>query len=221
MCRSTRAMSNVDDTVVANPPALRSDTSLSEETSCSATDKFTKDLIQRKSRQLINKCGFTRSDRDDIQQELWLRVLKAERSFDPNHAHWNAFITAAIERHAANILRDKRSGKRDYRRAVSLNVLVAGEDGQVELGKTIGSREYDARRVSWPRERHDREQLKQDVNDFIPKLSPEDQTLCGVLKEHSPSEAARRMDVPCSTFHRKVQQLRQPFERAGFRDYIR
>jgi len=138
-----------------------------------------------------------------------------------SNTHWNPFATAVIERHAANILRDKRSGKRDYRRVVSMNVLVAGEDDPVELSKTIGLREYDARRGCWPRERHELEQLKQDVTEVIAKLSPEDRGLCGALKEHSVQEAARRMEVSRSTVQRQVQRLRQPFERAGLRDYIR
>ena len=40
-------------------------------------DQFTKILIRKKAQQLLGKKGFTCSDRNDIEQELTLKLLKA------------------------------------------------------------------------------------------------------------------------------------------------
>ena len=205
MSKCTRVVPNVDENVVVNP----------------VNDKFTQDLIRRKGWQLVARDDFTTSDREDIEQELWMKVLKAAPSFDRNRGYWNAFVTVVIDRRVASLIRDKYAGKRDYRRVRSLNFSIGGEDGTVELGETIGIREYNARRGCWPRERDELEQLKQDVAAIIPTLQPDDRELCENLMKHSVSETARRMHVSRSTVHRALRRLRRRFERAGLHEYLR
>ena len=109
-------------------------------------DRFTRGIIRRKVKQLITRAGFTSQDREDLEQELFGRVLQSLPSFDASLAHRNRFITAVVERYVANILRDKRAGKRDYRRICSLNVTIdVADEGPIELAETISQRELDAR----------------------------------------------------------------------------
>ncbi|MCX7701853.1 MAG: hypothetical protein N2039_13325, partial [Gemmataceae bacterium] len=64
-------------------------------------DRFTQGLIRRKVRQLVGRDGFTAQDRDDLEQELRLRLLQNLSQFDPDQAHRNVFVTSVVERAVA------------------------------------------------------------------------------------------------------------------------
>jgi len=184
-------------------------------------DRFVRDLVRRKARQLVGKAGFTRSDLEDLEQELYLKLVKAARSFDPVHAHWRSFATAVVERHTASLLRDKQAEKRDSRRVCSLEMIVGqDEEGPVKLGETIGQPEYDARRGCWPREEQELCQLVQDVADVVAGLPAELRELAEALKTESISQIARRTGLSRSAINARVDQLRERFEQAGLRNYL-
>lgn len=136
-------------------------------------DDFAARLIRFKARQLVGRAGFTRSDVDDIEQELILKLLKHRGAFDPAQSHWHAFVTTIVERHAATILRDKRMEKRDFTRATSLYVIVDDPiNGPSELAATIGRRELDARLGLATRPEHDFLELVQDLATVMADLPP-------------------------------------------------
>lgn len=133
-------------------------------------DRFTRGIIRRKVKQLIGRAGFTRQDHEDLEQDLFVRVLQSLPRFNPDVAHRNKFITTVVERYVANILRNKQAEKRDHRGVASLNVMIEiTEEGPTELAQTIGEREMDAR---LGRDRRSEEELTQlaldlaDVNAF-------------------------------------------------------
>ena len=184
-------------------------------------DRFTHGIIWRKVRQLIGRAGFTQQDRKDLQQDLILRVLQSLRSFDSSKAHRNKFVTAVVERHVANILRNKRAEKRDCRDAYSLNVVIGEEDERlVELADMIGQCELDARLGRHPRNDEDLKQLAQDAADVMATLPEELRDLAERLKTDSLSEIARGKGIPRTTLHASVRRLRQRFEQAGLKDYL-
>lgn len=184
-------------------------------------DRFTRGIIRRKINQLIGRAGFTRQDGDDLQQDLILRVLQSLPSFDSDQGHRNKFITAVVERHVANILRNKQAEKRDHRRISSLNVKVTiSEDEATELAQTIGQRELDARRGRHPRSDEELAQLAQDMAEVIVKLPEDLRDLAERLKTQSVSEIARAMGIPRTTLHDSVRRLRQRFENTGLKDYL-
>jgi len=186
-----------------------------------ATDKFTKDLIRRKARQLIGKAGFTKTDREDIQQQLYQHLIRRAKFFDPEKAHWNVFATTLIERFVADILRRKRAAKRDHQRVVSLSTVIAdGEEGPVKLGDTISRRENDARLGRSLRGEHELAQLKIDVTETIASLPPEMREVAEALQRHSIAEVARRKGIPRTTLNDVVQRIRERFEDAGLRAYL-
>jgi len=72
-------------------------------------DRFARGIIRRKVRLLIGRGGFTRQDRDDLEQQLVLRLLQSLDLFDPELAGPNVFIATVIERAVALILRERRA----------------------------------------------------------------------------------------------------------------
>jgi RNA polymerase sigma-70 factor (ECF subfamily) len=183
--------------------------------------RFEFGIVKRKVRQIIGRAGFTKQDRQDLEQELIARLLHSLRSFDPKQAHRKAFVTAVVERDVANILRDKQAEKRDHRRIGSLHVMIeVTEEGPTELADTIGDREFNARRCRDPRSAEDLAQLASDLAEVVAALPDELRDLAERLKTESISAIAREVGVPRTTLNDTVRRLRQRFEQAGLRDYL-
>jgi RNA polymerase sigma-70 factor (ECF subfamily) len=183
--------------------------------------QFDFSIIRRKVAQITGLAGFTPQDRPDLEQDLALRVLQALRSFEPERAHRNSFVTAVVERGVATILRDKRAAKRDHRRVCSLSVTVyVREVGPVELAQTISAHEVENRTGADQRSQQDLTELAIDVAEVIGSLPELLQELAERRKSQTMAEIAEAMNVPRTTLNDRIAELRQIFQRAGLRDYL-
>lgn len=183
--------------------------------------RFEFGIVKRKVRQIIGRAGYTRQDKEDLEQELLTRLLQGLRSFDPDVAHRKSFVTAIVERAVATILRDAEAQKRDHRRISSLQRLVdLTDEGPTELAETIGDREYNGRRCRDPRSDEDLAQLVTDLAEVIDSMPGELRDLAERMKTQSISAIAREIGVPRTTLNDAVRRLRQRFEQAGLRDYL-
>ncbi|GIW55530.1 MAG: hypothetical protein KatS3mg082_1934 [Nitrospiraceae bacterium] len=170
-------------------------------------DKFTKGIIRRKIKQLVGRAGFSRQDREDLEQELLLRLLQSLHLFDPAQAHRNVFVTTVIERAVAMILRERLARKRN--------------GGTVQSLDHAHEKARDATEPADPRRSHeDQINLATDLAEVLAKLPDDLRALAERLKRQSLSQAARDLGVPRSTLQRQVQRLRQCFEDAGLRIYL-
>ena len=183
--------------------------------------RFEFGIVKRKVRQIIGRAGYTRQDKEDLEQELLTRLLQGLKSFDPDVAHRKSFVTAIVERAVATILRDAQAEKRDHRRIGSLQLLMElTDEGPTELAETISDREYNGRRCRDPRNDEDLAQLVTDLADVINALPDELRDLAERMKTQSISAIAREIGVPRTTLNDAVRRLRQRFEQAGLRDYV-
>ena len=181
-------------------------------------DRFAKGIICRKARQIIGRAGFTAQDRDDIEQELVLRLLQRLPKFDPAKSHRNVFVTTVIERSVASILRDRQAEKRDHRRVTSLNVMIdINDEGPVEMSETISE---DARRPGPDRTAEELTQLRVDVAEVVDDLPPRLRDLAERLKVGSKSEVARDLGLPPTTILRWLERLRRGSEKADLKKLI-
>src|SRR5208283_5417889 len=98
------------------------------------TEAYSVQVVRFKAGQLVGKAGLTKSDREDLEQELTLDLMRRAQKYDPKRAGRKTFAARIVERRAATILRGRLSPTRDVRReGPSLNETIAGEDGcQVE-----------------------------------------------------------------------------------------
>ena len=171
-------------------------------------DRFTRNLIRRKARQLVGRVGFQQQDREDIERELIVRILRKLRSYDTSKGHLYPYLTAVAERCIANLIRDKRTGKRDDRRNISLSLLISlGDEDSTELGATISDSERDARLGCKRRTNHELVDLAIDVADLLARLSEADRTLLQGLTERSLKSLAGEMGIPRTTL---AHRLRRP-----------
>ena len=182
--------------------------------------RFEHGIIRRKVGQLIGRAGFNRNDRHSLVQDLTTRLIHSFQHFDSKKAHRKTFATTVVEREVAKILRFQQAEKRDYRRIRSLNVIVSSSDGFAELGATIGTDEYDARRGVATPDRNRQVELEHDVGAVLDSLPAELRELAEQLKSKSLSQIAREMDVPRYRLRCQLQFLREKFEAENLRLYL-
>ena len=185
-------------------------------------DRFIRGIIRRKVKQLIGRAGFTQQDRQDLEHDLLVRVLQSLPLFNPDQAHRNTFITTVLERHFANILRNKQAVKRDHRRISSLNVMISiTDDGPTELAQTIGDRELDARLGRERRSEQELHELALDLADVIATLPDAWRSLLELRRSKTMPEIAEELGVPRTTLHGWLRRIRQRFEQIGLHEYLR
>lgn len=185
------------------------------------TQGFAAVYIRHKAKQIARLAGFSKSDVEDVQQQLVQRVLENLAAFDPAQGHFNVFAKTVVERYTANILRDARAEKRDCRQTCSLSTIVDEDEcGPVELGETIGQHELDARLGIATRAPHEACDLATDVADVLTGLPPELRDLCQRLQHASVSDVARDLNVPRTTLYESIRKLRKQFKTTGLKNYL-
>ena len=73
---------------------------------------YARTLIRFKARQLCRLHGFSRSDEEELQQDLWVAVVKQADNFDPQRSSLDTFIDRVVNTQVAMILRERRRKKR-------------------------------------------------------------------------------------------------------------
>ena len=179
-------------------------------------------LIRYKARQLIGQAGFTPSDREDLEQEMVLDLLRRLPKYNPERAKLNTFIARVVEHKIASLIQAQKAGIRDYRRwAYSLNERFEDEDGRsVERVDTIDQEDYLLRTGAQSRPSEELNALAIDVAAVIEALPPELRELCRRLKAETVTEISRDTGVPRGTIYESIKKLREIFEDAGLREYL-
>ena len=186
------------------------------------TTGFAARLIRRKAKQIVGKAHLTPSDRPEIEHVLTMRLLERLSKFDPEKAHWNAFVTVVIEKHIATVLESRRIKKGEHsQNIVSLSTPVKDEDGEmVELGRKVLPEHQGAVIGKFPRSDTDLIDLQHDVAAVLAKLPDDLRELCVQLKTRTLSDIAREMGVSRSTLFGNVMKLREIFDEAEMRSFL-
>lgn len=192
-----------------------------DQTTPQLTD-YALELVGFKSRQLVGRAGYTRSDLEDIRQDLILDLLERLPKFDPAKASLNTFVDRVVERKICNLLRYRSSQCRDYRReGCSLDDRVQVAPG-VSLPRSSAISQDDVE-LAFGRHRepaHLRQQRHLDVQMALVDLPAPLRHIAELLGQFGVSGAARRLGVPRTTFRDKhLAQLREAFVAKGMDVY--
>jgi len=181
---------------------------------------FARSIIRRKARQLACRSGFTRSDRDDIEQDLTQKLIPADGGVRPRRG------PLEVVRHHGHRAADGHPGAGPAGGQAgpppgdaTLHVLIDGDDGPLEFTQTIASDEHLNRTGRWRRSDAERAELALDTATVLAALPEDLRDLAVRLMDASPSQVARDLGVPRSTLQRRMERLRRHFEDAGLRDY--
>lgn len=173
-------------------------------------NEYERRLIRLKAWQLVGKYGFTRSDREDIEQDLALHVIEHMGQFDPKRSSRSTFVDRIVNRRIISILRQRFAQRRDYRRCVALDeAIVNREDAPLKP--------EDQRRV-----RVDpTSDLAIDLHDAIESLEADTQHMCRLLMHEASAETARRLGLTPAEARTRVARIRRQLTDAGLEVYLK
>ena len=184
-------------------------------------DSFTLGYVRKQARQLVGKHGFRESDREEIEQRLFLKLAKRLHSADPDDPKWKAYVATTVQHRIASMIRDNRAEKRDHRRSSSIHVSIDTDEGSVELAHLLGEHEAPSRRSSVQRSDQQLKELMLDINECLADFTdPTQREFFERLKHASISQVARDMDIPRTTLNAWLGKLRCRFEELGLKEYF-
>jgi len=175
-------------------------------------------LIQLKARQLCGKRGFSRSDEQDVEQELMMRLLRKAHLFDASRgASPETFADRVIISEVKMILRDRRRKKRSGGfTARSLSDSVSQPNGEsTSVGNLVTN--ADRERVTGapaPDPIAERE-LTEAVDQALAPLPPSVVEIAKRMKRDSISAIARDLRLSRRQVYAAVAQIRKRFEDVG------
>lgn len=170
-------------------------------------DEYATTLIRVKARQLIGKYGFTKSDREDIQQDLTLDLLMRLARFDPRKGKPATFVRLVVDRRVASLIRERKSLARDYRRT---------RHSLDELSDEIGNGNLTEPAVD---DRLQRD-LAIDVAEALGELADDQQSIAMGLRDDPLAEVAREHRCSREAVRRSAKQIRRHLARRGLDEYI-
>jgi RNA polymerase sigma-70 factor (ECF subfamily) len=179
-------------------------------------------FIRHQACQLVQRAGLPASDRSDLEQELWLDLLKRWPRFDAGRAGGRTFAARLVRHQAIKILSRQREVAANPARSVSsLHDVVAHEDGRpVPLVHAVDE-ETQARRIGGrPRLSQDLFELRSDVRQVVARLPVELRDVCDRLTRCSVSQAACELGITRASFYRRLAKVRSHLSRAGLREYL-
>jgi RNA polymerase sigma-70 factor (ECF subfamily) len=178
---------------------------------------YARSLIRFKARQLSRRAGFSRSDRDDLEQDLWAALLAQADRFDPSRACLNTFADRVVNSAAAMILRDRQRQKRaDGLQAQSLNAPL-GRDGQPEtLGCGLSEADHRRRIGTEPPDEAGRRDDADAVRHALASMAPHVADVCRRVLGGSISSAAQELGTSRRQIRKALDAARPFLERAGY-----
>lgn len=165
-------------------------------------------FIRFKAKQLLGKYGFSHVDREDLEQEMKLRLVERFGQFDPEKSDWPEFVTTVVERHVATLVESQTCLKRSP--CVSLSEERTDEDGApTELGEILSTDDRLSLNRTSPRSEFDLIDLEQDIESIKAQLEPESRRVYeALLRTGNVSDAAREVGINRSTVSSFVLRLR-------------
>lgn len=174
------------------------------------TEGFAARFIRYKVGRLVMRATIRRSDRDDLEQDIKLHLVRRFAQFDPALAHWNTFVVTVVERYILTFLVMRR--RRRQLRFASLEAFARADLESDDEGRAMALGEQESDCGS-----HDpmlQLDLVLDVQHILARLPERVQHLCRRLMSNSLAEVARQMQVPRTTLRGHILLLRNGFTTA-------
>lgn len=182
-------------------------------------NEYAQTSIRVKARQLCRRTDFNRSEREDIEQDLWLHLLTQAQNFDPERSALNTFIDRMVNSAAATLVRRRKSDMRaDGFHAQSLEAAPRGKDYRKKsLRASLLPDDGTRRTFSVPRNHLADFENREAVEHALGSMPPEVRELCmRVMGGEKPTALARELGISRHRVRQMLDQAREHLERAGF-----
>ncbi len=180
-------------------------------------------LIQKKARSLVGRYGFTDADVEDIEQDLWLDLLKRESRFDPERGAETTFIAMIIDNRVATIVEHQSAEKRGYETVVqSLDDKIdCGDEPGILRHEVVNQDTYlvESWEAAWIEA--DRRHRRAEIDRAIEALPAKLQEIARLLETVSITDAARITGIPRTTVNEMRNAIRKEFKKRGIDDWLK
>ena len=183
---------------------------------------YARKQIEYHTRRMIGRYGFTRTDEEDIAQELSIYLLEQMKNFDPARSKPQTFIQRILKHRIVDLIRYQKAGQRHYRRnQYSLDEQITNADGKqiprsqtMDLQKSPG---WAGRALAPTPEQQD---LFIDLHEALKSLPPELRQLWERLKVQSVSEISRQDKVSRARIYQRRAKIKRILTPKGLAKYF-
>lgn len=185
-------------------------------------DDYAVKVVRHTAHALVRRGRLQEADREDLEQELMLDLLRRLPGFDPARATFRTFVARIVRHRAARFVAVACSTKEGGRRnAVSLHDEIDDGAGEtVERWATLDE-ETGRRRCGGSGDDDATRDLRFDLDEALSDLPREEREICAWLLQHSVTETARGTGMPRGTLWDAMQPIRTRFAAAGLDAYLR
>ena len=181
---------------------------------------YARSLIRFKAKQLARKRGFTKSDQEDLEQDLTAHLLAQAHHLDAKRGSANTFAARVIKSAIAMLLRDRHRQKRAAGfTAQSLEGTRTRSAEEVESLRDMLTEADLRRRIGTGACDQDRAELITAVGQAFQSLPPDLQDLCRRLIEGTAASLARELGISRRQVRNAIERIRLHFEAAGLGDF--
>ena len=171
--------------------------------------------IKYKAAKLARSGALPGMDKEDIEQELMLDLLRRKGRFDPDRASFDTFADRVVTNRVASLTASTHK-LRAERITISLDLVVANDDE--EDGASLIDKLDDLENPCALDEL--KIGLARDVARFIGDLPPVLQRYVAILAADNVCEAAREAGLHRSTIYERKEQIRRAAEDWGLEEYL-
>lgn len=180
--------------------------------------EYARKLIRKKARRLAWRADFSRTDEDDIVQEITMHLLMQSEHLDPARAPTGAFVTLVIDTAIANLIRKARrqSTKPVDAEVESLDVMVtvSGEP-PVALESLITIEDGQRRTRSFAPSDAEVFEDREAFGHAFNKLPKDLKRICNELMSVPPLEATRNLGITRHQMRLAMEMIREYFVGTG------
>lgn len=170
-------------------------------------DDYAVNLIRYKTRRLIGQVGYTKSDQEDIEQELSLHLRRQLPKYNPRKGTIKTFINTVLDNKIRTMVAARTTNQLDVRQHdYSLDEMIEAEFGdKVSRAEAIDAEEYLMATGCINRRTLNIVELCIDVQCAISLLPKDLQDLCVRLQTQTIVDIARKDGVS----RYKIDELRR------------
>ncbi len=186
-------------------------------------DDYAITCIKLKVRQLIKRCGFDASDREDLEQELALHLFERIREHDPERGTVKTFIVCIVENKARTMIRVRnRRAESIAASPFSLNEEIPEEDGSgvMQRMEAIDREDYLLGAGMLSRPTLELLEMRIDVERVIDTLPPPLREICERLKTQNVTQISAGTGASRQQVYDAIRKLRGIFDETGLKDYL-
>lgn len=185
-------------------------------------DDYAITYIKLKVRQLIKRCGFDASDREDMEQELALHLFEHLQEHDPERGTVKTFIVCVVENKVRTMIRVKKRVESTATFEFSLNEEIPEDDGfgVMQRMEAIDRENYLLAAGLLSRPVLEMLEMRLDIDRVVSNLPPALRDICEGLKTQTVTQISAETGASRQQVYDAIRKLRGIFDEAGLKDYL-